>query len=86
VIAQVPELADGGYWYVVASVPDPLEGGHTPGDIPPNWTAWYGNVDGVDCAVVRMPAPVTIPEGPSIAIGAVLSGWPDKPYSRVWGR
>jgi len=85
VIAQVPELADGGYWYVVASVPDPLEGGQTPGDIPPGWCAWYGNVDGVDCAVVRMPQQAVIPEGPDVAVSDVLTGWPGKPYGRIEG-
>jgi hypothetical protein len=73
-----PEIADGGYWYKLAIVPDPIEGGQTPGDIPgQGWCAWYA--DGA--VFVRTPEPVsrivTLPGVVQISVG--------KPYGRIGG-
>lgn len=86
VIAQTPELADGGYWYVVPSVPDPDEGGRTPGDIPSGWCAWYGTVGGADYAAVRSPDPALIPQAVNTPVGVVLASESGKPFGRVGSR
>ena len=86
VVRLPPEFADRGYWYVVPSVPDPEEGGRTPGDIPSGWCAWYGTVDGVEYAAVRFPDPALIPQAVNIPVGAVLAGETGKPFGRVGGR
>jgi len=84
VIAQVPELADGGYWYVVPVATDDL-GGAVPDGISSNYCAWYANVGGVDCAAVRMPDPATVSEGPDASVADVFAGEPIKPHGRIWG-
>ena len=78
-IAQVPELWDGGWWYAVPSVPDPEEGGQTPGEIPGvGWCAWYNDTH----AAMRCPEPVLLPDygvSPSEIVDM------SKPYGRVGG-
>lgn len=85
-IAQVPELADGGYWYVVEAVLDPGEGGRTPGDIPSGWCAWYREIEEMDCVAVRMPEPAVIPEGPGVSVAQIVGEYGGKPFGRVRGR
>lgn len=81
-----PELADGGYWYVVPVVPDPEEGGRTPGQIPGGWCAWYGEVDGTEYAVVRFADPVQIPTAVNVPVSGVVKGYGKKPFGRIRGR
>ena len=83
-IAQVPELADGGYWYVVESVTD--EHGRGPGDLPSGWCAWYKTIGGVDCVAVRMPEPAVLPEGPDVPAAQIVDAYGGKPFGRVGGR
>lgn len=78
-----PEHADGGYWYVVEAVPDPVEGGQTPGQIPGvGWCAWYSG----GLVAVRTPDPVlgiTVAGTVNQVFGSNIGG---KPYGRVGGR
>ena len=80
-----PELADGGYWYVVPVVPDPELGGQTPGDIPgQGWCAWYSS----GFVAVRCPAPVDgVVTADSATVKSVLdgAGYAGKPFGRVGG-
>ncbi len=84
-LEPVPELADGGYWYVVDAIPDPELGGQTPGDTPGvGWCAWYANGQ----AVIRCPNIITgLPSDPTGRVNEILSaaGYADKPYGRVGG-
>jgi hypothetical protein len=58
-IAQVPELWDGGYWYVVAVVTDPETESLVP-DVPAGtaWAQWYN--DGTR-SVIKTPAQIVVP-------------------------
>ena len=80
-----PEVFDGGYWYVVPSVPDPVLGGKTPGNIPGvGWCAWYA--DGL--AVVRCPHVVDgVSTADSETVDAVLlaASAERKPFGRIGG-
>jgi hypothetical protein len=80
-----PEIADGGYWYVVEATPDPELGGMTPGVIPGvGWGAWYAN----GFVAVRCPSPVDGMRLTDLAsVKNVLSaeGATAKPYARVGG-
>ena len=80
-----PEVFDGGYWYVVPSVPDPVLGGLTPGDIPGvGWCAWYS--DGM--VVIRTPEAMDgFAESGTDEVNAVLlsAGADYKPYGRIGG-
>lgn len=84
--ASVPELADGGYWYVVDAVPDPEQGGQTPGNIPGDgWCAWYYN----GMAAVRCPeAVVGLVTADLATVNTILvgAGYSAKPFGRVGGR
>lgn len=84
-VQPAPEAADGGYWYVVPAVPDPEEGGRTPGEIPGGWCAWYGTVDGEDYAAVRLPERVDVPQAVDIPVSAVIEGRAHKPHGRIGG-
>lgn len=92
---RAPESADRGWWYVVKAVPDPLEGGLTPGIIPGSgWCCWYGEVEGVMYAAVRTPAPVVGVETVDVPVSAVIEAAvaagdleeSAKPYGRIRGR
>jgi len=80
-----PEIADGGYWYVVPAVPDPELGGQTPGGIPgAGWCAWYAN----GFAVVRTPKAVNgLATTDAATVDSLLlaSGRGYKPRGRVGG-
>lgn len=82
-----PEAADGGFWYVVEAVPDPEEGGLTPGEIPgQGWCAWYRTISGTAYAAVRTPEPVTgATSADGISVADVLTGHSRKPRGRVGG-
>ena len=85
-IAQVPELADGGFWYVVPVVPDPELGGRTPGEIPGlGWCAWYGTVEGEGYAAVRLPELVNVPQAVDIPVSTVITSAAHKPRGRIGG-
>jgi len=85
VITQVPELADGGYWYVVSVATDSDLGGVIPAGVSDSYCAWYANVGGIDCAAVRMPAPAAVSSGPDASVADVFAGEPIKPYGRIGG-
>jgi len=80
-----PEVFDGGYWYVVPSVTDPVTGATTPGKISGyGWCAWF---DG-DFAVVRCPAAVegiVIAFNKSVDSALSIAGLSGKPYGRIRG-
>ena len=79
-----PEIADGGYWYVVPIVTD-AEGGRTTGDvIGKGWCAWYGTTS----VVIRCPEPVVGLTGADQAtVDEILSAntFAGKPYARIGG-
>lgn len=88
-IEQVPEFADGGYWYVVPATPMP--------ETEPGWTfegftagcAWYADIDGTMMVAVRTPDPVAgiAPASPD-TVSEVLqaAGESGKPFGRIGGR
>jgi len=79
-----PEIADGGYWYVVPAVPDTERGGLTPGEIPGDgWCAWYGAVAGIDYAAVRTPKQSGFFQVAGVSLADVLTG--SKPRGRIGG-
>lgn len=79
-LETVPELADGGYWYLVQSVPDPELGGQTPGNIPGiGWCAWYSG----GLVAVRTPEPVSGVVTVEGSVADVIAG--AKPYGRIGG-
>lgn len=80
-ITQVPELADGGFWYVVPIINDP-ELGSVP-DLPAGtpWAQWRN--DGVR-AVVRTPHRVDVQEQFETVEAALAHH--KKPYARAGGR
>lgn len=81
-----PEVADGGYWYVVPATPDPELGGQTPGDVPgTGWCAWYNN----GFVAIRCPEAVAgLDQSAGKTVDAVLigDGYTGKPHGRVGGR
>ena len=80
-----PEIADGGYWYVVSSVVDPEDGSRNPGPVPgAGWCAWYAS----GLAVVRCPNAVDgLATTDAVSVDEVLlaAGVGHKPYGRVGG-
>lgn len=74
-IAQVPELFDGGYWYKVPVVDREDQGRHP--DLPPgtDWCGWYEE----DAALVRVVDPLVLPDN---ATQTNLT----RPYARIGGR
>lgn len=80
-----PELADGGYWYVLDVVPDPDQGGQTPGIVPgQGWCAWYSG----DKVVIRTPEPVAglvSVDNTTAQQILTLSGHTSRPYGRIGG-
>ena len=80
-----PEIADGGYWYLLPSVPDPIEGGQTPGDVPgQGWCAWYES----GFVVIRtLEAMTGLEIADQTTIDAVIAanGVTGKPYARLGG-
>jgi len=91
--AQVPEFADGGYWYVMPAEPETVDA--------PGWTfptipgacAWYAQVVEEDettrtVVVIRSPSFVAVvPPASSDTVNTVLglSGYTLKPFARTKG-
>ena len=80
-----PEMADGGYWYLLTVVTDPDDGGQTPGDVPgQGWCAWYN--DGF--VVIRtLEAMTGLEIADQTTIDAVIAAnfITGKPYARLGG-
>lgn len=89
-IPQVPELADGGYWYVADSVAvtDDTPGYVPPGSAGPGRTVTYAEIGGTVYCVIRSPDPLLGVPGTDIDSNAVLdaAGFDAKPYGRIGGR
>ena len=84
-LQPAPEVADGGYWYVVPVVTDGELGGQTPGDVPgPGWCAWYHG----DLVAIRCPGPIAGLDAVSEPAATVLmgAGFAGKPIGRIGGR
>ena len=79
-----PEIADGGYWYVVPTIPDDLQGGKTPDVTFSGWCAWYGtNETMIRCTEPR-PVSYLAVEPPRKVLGQ--AGHSAKPYGRIGGQ
>ena len=80
-----PEIADGGYWYLLPVVPDPIEGGQTPGVIPgAGWCAWY---DSGFVVLRTLEAMTGLEIADQTTIDAVIAAnfITGKPYARLGG-
>lgn len=79
-----PEIADGGYWYVLPITPDQERGGKGPGVVPgAGLCAWYSD----DEVVIRTPQPITGLQ-PSVSNAAMVlaaAGYSVRPFGRVGG-
>ena len=79
-----PEIADGGYWYVVPVVID-AEGGRTPGLVAgQGWCAWYSG----EFVAIRTPeAVVGLTPADQVTVDEILSAntFAGKPYARIGG-
>jgi hypothetical protein len=79
-----PEIADGGYWYVVPVVTD-AEGGRTPGLVAgQGWCAWYSG----EFVAIRTPeAVVGLTPADQVTVDEILSAntFAGKPYARIGG-
>lgn len=87
-IEQPPEIADGGYWYVVKAESNAETGAIEPGSVPGvGWCAWYAEINGVVYAAVRTPKPVTGLNTVDVSVADVLaqSGYSVKPFGRIKG-
>ena len=75
IIRQIPNAADGGYWYVTqpVEIEEEGEGGKTaPIDAP--WCAWYATLSGTDYVVVRRPDPLAVPpDEEAVSVSDVLA-------------
>ena len=81
-----PELADGGYWYVVEAIMDETVGGWSPGDVPSDYCVWYRYINGTKYAAVRFREPVLIPSSVDIPVSAIVKNFKNKPYGRIEGK
>ena len=81
-----PEIADGGYWYLLPVVPDPIGGGRTPGDVPgQGCCAWYNE----GFVVIRTLAAMTgleIADQTTIDAVMAANNILGKPYARIGGQ
>lgn len=79
-IPQVPEIYDGGYWYVVNMVQDAELGGMKP-DLPDGlaFAAWFS--DGARC-VVKLLNPVAV-QDLGVHVSSLVA-YPRKPIARFW--
>lgn len=78
-----PEVADGGYWYVLDAVPDADQGGKTPGAIPNvGWCAWYIGMK----VILRCTSPISgLNNLGSSAEALSAAGYIARPLGRVGG-
>lgn len=94
--AQVPELADGGYWYVLPAATDTRGNLRPPTDVPVQWCGVYGQISGVWYVLIRAVGAFTHPDivssvspGDVIAAAALQGylpeGFDEKPGMRVGG-
>ena len=77
-IAQVPHLYDGGYYYVMPIAVDPIDGGQSPGDV----GSFAGAVYHAGYVVFRKIEPIALPEQP-VTVGEIAE--PSKPWGRIGG-
>jgi len=86
--AQVPEFAEGGYWYVLPTTTD-ARGNTVPEGLSRDMCCYYVQIDGQLRAVVRAPylaAVPTAPVEPGRAISLVPNPEGGKPKFRVQGQ
>jgi len=80
-----PELADGGYWYVVPAVTGPDIDGLNPGQVPGRgFGAWYAS----GLVVIRTPSAILGVENSSAKAAKevlIASGYAAKPRCRIEG-
>lgn len=89
-LAQVPELHEGGFWYAVPAVIGEDGGYSAPLD---SYCGQYGEVDGVVCAIIRVPVANTagasdVPVSAALTAAAAEGSIPsaDKFYARLGGK
>jgi len=85
--AQVPEIGDGGYWYVATAIPADDSPGWTFDQIPKG-CAWYAEIGGTQMVAVRSPdAVATLPQASLVTVSEILAqdGYSAKPFGRVGG-
>ena len=78
-IAQVPHLYDGGYYYVMPIAVDPIDGGQSPGG---DVGSFAGAVYRLGYVVFRKTEPIALPEQP-VTVGEIAE--PSKPWGRLGG-
>lgn len=79
-----PEIADGGYWYVVPISEEPITGNKSPDlGIQVDFCAWYG----VTHVAIRCTQVVVLPDVDLKTLSTVLveAGYNDKPVGRLRG-
>lgn len=83
---QPPELADGGYWYVLEAIAENEdEPGWNFGKVPVGASAWYAEIGGIMYCVIRTKNPVAgVDTTGAVSISQVLGG--AKPYARIGGQ
>lgn len=83
---QVPEMADGGYWYVREAVPEADDApGWNYGDIPVGAAAWYADINGVRYCAIRTVEPITdMPTADAVTVAEIVGA--EKPRARIGGQ
>ena len=84
-IAQVPELADGGFWYVLPTV-EGDDGVTRPAGVGSDWCAWDYGIEASGHTVVRTAEVVTAASDgtPTLSPKDVFQG--RRPVARIGGR
>jgi len=80
-----PEVADGGYWYILPIVPNLVDGGRTCEiTAGKGWCAWYGTAS----VIARCPDPIAGLAQTNVLPASVLTqaGYSGKPYGRIGGQ
>lgn len=85
-IRPAPELADGGYWYLVPAVVDPVVGGPVPAGVGSGYCCWLKEHDGEQIYVVRTPNRRDIADARPVRVSAALAAIARKPRARLSGR
>ena len=83
-IVPVPELFDGGYWYVLPVVYEEEEGNivRTAGNLGTGWCAWYGELNEEEYVLVRTIKPVPIQSSLNIKPENIFN-FINKPFARL---